>query len=172
MSRACKCHGVSGSCSIKTCWRALPDFKVIGTQLKNLYANAVEVKRRKRNNKKIFVPLNPKIQRVSGHVLVYYTKSPDYCSPDPKSGSVGTHGRLVFILTETPNLYSLCFVLVHGHTSNKRNSPILNVWVKLDATTCQYPTSFSMNDHDISSFYFDMAPRLRLGTIFRGILKP
>lgn len=34
MTTACKCHGVSGSCSVKTCWRSLPDFSVIGTTLK------------------------------------------------------------------------------------------------------------------------------------------
>ncbi|XP_062574103.1 protein Wnt-11b-2-like [Saccostrea cucullata] len=93
MTTACKCHGVSGSCSIKTCWRSLPDFSVIGTTLKNLYANAVEVRRKKRKNKRIFVPVRPNVQSVSEKSLIYFTKSPDYCSPDPKTGSAGTQGR-------------------------------------------------------------------------------
>lgn len=93
MTTACKCHGVSGSCSVKTCWRSLPDFSVIGTTLKNLYANAVEVQRKKRKNKRLFVPLRSNVQSVSKESLIYFTKSPDYCSPDPKTGSVGTQER-------------------------------------------------------------------------------
>lgn len=95
MTTACKCHGVSGSCSVKTCWRSLPDFSVIGTTLKNLYANAVEVQRKKRKNKRLFVPLRSNVQSVSKESLIYFTKSPDYCSPDPKTGSVGTQERYV-----------------------------------------------------------------------------
>ena len=43
LTTACKCHGVSGSCSIKTCWKSLGDLKAIGSQLQRKYAVAVEV---------------------------------------------------------------------------------------------------------------------------------
>ena len=39
----CKCHGVSGSCEMKTCWRAMPPFKEIGTVLKEKFDGATEV---------------------------------------------------------------------------------------------------------------------------------
>ncbi|XP_064615077.1 protein Wnt-11b-2-like [Liolophura sinensis] len=93
LTTACKCHGVSGSCSIKTCWRALPDFDKIGATLKKQYAVAVEVAYRRVNKVKQFIPLNPQIRNIRGDELLYYTKSPDYCNPDKKTGSVGTTGR-------------------------------------------------------------------------------
>lgn len=41
----CKCHGVSGSCSLKTCWHQLPSFRMIGHELKAKYdSSAVMVK--------------------------------------------------------------------------------------------------------------------------------
>ena len=39
----CKCHGVSGSCNIKTCWRALPRLADVGLRLQRRFAAAVEV---------------------------------------------------------------------------------------------------------------------------------
>jgi wingless-type MMTV integration site family, member 7 len=36
----CKCHGVSGSCAMKTCWKSLPPFRIIGNALKKKYNKA------------------------------------------------------------------------------------------------------------------------------------
>ena len=97
LTTACKCHGVSGSCSIKTCWRALPDFSKIGDQLKDRYGMAIEVKRKRRKDAYSFKPINKNIDIVPADELVYIQKSPDYCSPDRKMGSIGTQGRYVII---------------------------------------------------------------------------
>lgn len=39
----CKCHGVSGSCTVQTCWRQLLPFHEIGKQLKQRYETSVKV---------------------------------------------------------------------------------------------------------------------------------
>uniref|UniRef100_A0A8C6LSS7 Protein Wnt n=3 Tax=Nothobranchius furzeri TaxID=105023 RepID=A0A8C6LSS7_NOTFU len=39
----CKCHGVSGSCTVQTCWRQLLPFHEIGKQLKMRYETSVKV---------------------------------------------------------------------------------------------------------------------------------
>ena len=71
----------------------MPNFDIIGNMLKSKYISAVEVKRKRRNSKKVFVSINPNRKTVTSDSLIYYTKSPDYCSPDPKTGSLGTEER-------------------------------------------------------------------------------
>ena len=45
MLMKCRCHGVSGSCEFKTCWKSLPQFAEIGKYLKYKYdKSAVKVR--------------------------------------------------------------------------------------------------------------------------------
>ena len=45
MLMKCRCHGVSGSCEFKTCWKSLPQFAEIGKYLKSKYdKSAVKVR--------------------------------------------------------------------------------------------------------------------------------
>lgn len=46
----CQCHGVSGSCSIKTCWKVLPPFRAIGDALMIKYNKARLVAAEKSQN--------------------------------------------------------------------------------------------------------------------------
>ena len=39
----CKCHGVSGSCAVRTCWKQLSPFRETGQVLKLRYDTAVKV---------------------------------------------------------------------------------------------------------------------------------
>jgi len=114
LTQACKCHGVSGSCQVKTCWKSLQRFSDIGAQLKEKYRLAVEVRRkRRRRNKadkeKVLVPIHKNRKSFRSDELVYYKKSPDYCSPDRKTGSVGTKGRICQAGSRGPgNCGSMC----------------------------------------------------------------
>ncbi|KAJ1525928.1 hypothetical protein ONE63_009116 [Megalurothrips usitatus] len=104
----CRCHGVSGSCELKTCWRTLPAFSEVGDLLKRKYRQAVQItnprgRRRMRRKSK-----NPRSggnqsnrggrgnkwkRSLSKGDLVHIHKSPDYCVTDPSRGIAGTSGR-------------------------------------------------------------------------------
>ncbi|XP_036322045.1 protein wingless-like [Rhagoletis pomonella] len=43
MRQECKCHGMSGSCTVKTCWMRLASFRVIGDNLKDRFDGASRV---------------------------------------------------------------------------------------------------------------------------------
>ncbi|PRD34326.1 UNVERIFIED_CONTAM: Wnt7a [Trichonephila clavipes] len=95
----CKCHGVSGSCTMKTCWKTLPAFGQIGDYLMKAY----------RVSKKVVPHWGPTGSRSPLHLklrkskranrkprprdLVYLENSPNYCESDPARGSLGTIGR-------------------------------------------------------------------------------
>jgi wingless-type MMTV integration site family protein 9 len=43
LKTTCKCHGVSGSCAVRTCWKQLSPFHDTGRLLKFRYDTAVRV---------------------------------------------------------------------------------------------------------------------------------
>lgn len=89
----CKCHGVSGSCNIKTCWRALPSLAEIGERLKRKFAVATEVISRRVGAGRKLLPASSAMGLYNEDDLIYVTKSPDYCLRDARVGSLGTTGR-------------------------------------------------------------------------------
>ncbi|XP_039263907.1 protein Wnt-5-like [Styela clava] len=86
----CKCHGVSGSCSLNTCWLQVPGFREIGEKLEEKHNNAIEVKVTKRGELRKRKRSSPDVGMMD---LVYLDSSPDYCSPNPRTGVLGTKGR-------------------------------------------------------------------------------
>lgn len=88
---ACKCHGVSGSCSLKTCWNQLPSFRETGDRLKDKYDGATEVKFNRVGTR--LVQADRKYNRPTKEDLVYLQVSPDYCVANDDTGSLGTTGR-------------------------------------------------------------------------------
>ncbi|XP_050521178.1 protein Wnt-2 isoform X1 [Daktulosphaira vitifoliae] len=116
----CKCHGVSGSCTMKTCWHSLPHFRHVGKALMKKYWKARGVSATptmprpqsfttngrskrphgKRSSRRLKLKLrlarstsiNQEEPRITE--LVYLEQSPNYCDRDYGTGSLGTHGRL------------------------------------------------------------------------------
>ncbi|XP_039428244.1 protein Wnt-11b-like [Corvus cornix cornix] len=89
----CKCHGVSGSCSVKTCWKGLPDLDEIASDLKSRYLAALKVTHRLVGPRKQLIPKEGDARPVTEMDLVYLINSPDYCTPNPQLGSLGTQDR-------------------------------------------------------------------------------
>ncbi|KAM4712158.1 protein Wnt-5b isoform 1-T1 [Anableps anableps] len=87
---ACKCHGVSGSCSLKTCWLQLADFRRVGEFLKEKYdsAAAMQIGRKGKLELK-----DKRFNNPTPEDMVYIDPSPDYCLRNETTGSLGTHGR-------------------------------------------------------------------------------
>uniref|UniRef100_UPI00358E601F protein Wnt-5a-like isoform X2 n=1 Tax=Myxine glutinosa TaxID=7769 RepID=UPI00358E601F len=87
---SCKCHGVSGSCSLKTCWLQLADFRKVGDHLKECYDGAVAMRLGRRRTLEL---RNSRLNPPSADDLVYLQASPDYCTHNVRTGSLGTVGR-------------------------------------------------------------------------------
>ncbi|KFD58768.1 hypothetical protein M513_00461, partial [Trichuris suis] len=94
MKTQCKCHGVSGSCELKTCWRAMPSFREIGQMLKAKFDGATEVKLGQVNYRPGLIPAHSQFKPHTAEDLVYLHESPDYCVANNKTGSLGTVGRV------------------------------------------------------------------------------
>ncbi|XP_050419344.1 protein Wnt-1 isoform X2 [Patella vulgata] len=100
MKQECKCHGMSGSCTIKTCWMRLPTFRTVGNLLKDRFDGASRVlpgnagravgRKKRRFN---FSPVNPNHKRPGRRDLVYFENSPTFCEKENVIGFEGTSGR-------------------------------------------------------------------------------
>lgn len=99
MQTECKCHGVSGSCAMKTCWTTLPSFRMIGDTLTAKYTRAKQVEpiHGHRARKPIFLKLkrgSRSHKKPRRRHLVFLDRSPNYCEYDSGTGSLGTQGRM------------------------------------------------------------------------------
>ncbi|XP_077547443.1 protein Wnt-8c-like [Haemaphysalis longicornis] len=83
MQRTCKCHGPSGSCSAKTCWKKLGKMSDVGKLLRQAYdqADLLNVN----TNKPSWEPFK--------NVLLYQSPSQNFCRKNRRLGRNGTFGR-------------------------------------------------------------------------------
>ncbi|KXJ28076.1 protein Wnt-3a [Exaiptasia diaphana] len=92
--RKCKCHGLSGSCSMKTCWIQQPNFRQVGEHLRDRYNGASEmIININRKGKQRLKPKHKHLKKPTESDLIYYQSSPNFCDHNPKAGSLGTSGR-------------------------------------------------------------------------------
>lgn len=92
MHKDCKCHGLSGACSMKTCLRKMPHFREVGDRLKQRFDGAAKVI--PGNDGKSFIPEGATIKPPSRTDLVYSEQSSSFCNPNNTLGSFGTQGRI------------------------------------------------------------------------------
>ena len=113
MQVRCKCHGMSGSCQLKTCWKSAPEFRVVGKALKQQFKRAILVdqsnfgngppmvvyKKPKRKKGKLKFNRTPRRSedqqnyvrdnRKLENSLFYYQRSPNFCERDQQSDIPG-----------------------------------------------------------------------------------
>uniref|UniRef100_A0A8C6TAM4 Protein Wnt n=1 Tax=Neogobius melanostomus TaxID=47308 RepID=A0A8C6TAM4_9GOBI len=98
MKRVCRCHGMSESCSVKTCWMQLSDFRDVGNYLKNKHNQAQKLdtdKKRMRagNSADNRGAILDALRSIAPTELIYLEDSPDYCRRNSSMGLYGTEGR-------------------------------------------------------------------------------
>lgn len=103
----CKCHGLSGSCTHRTCWKRLPTFRSIGARLKEKFRQAIKVT--PSNDGTSIRPVGQ--LTVSDEDLIFLEDSPDFCRPNKRTGSLGTQGRMCNV---TANDMSGCDLMCCG----------------------------------------------------------
>ena len=86
MKVTCKCHGVSGSCSLITCWQQLAPFRKVGDHLEKRYDDATRVKTTRQGRLRV----RRKVNNVpTANDLVFLHRSPNYCHANDTIGSLG-----------------------------------------------------------------------------------
>jgi wingless-type MMTV integration site family protein 6 len=138
MRLECKCHGLSGSCTMRTCWMKMPSFSDVGERLKEHYDGATKVIAR--NDGHSFMAEGMTIKPPTRKDLVYTDESQDFCRANPKLGSLGTVGRECNI---TSNGIDGCNLLCceRGQTRKlmkvKKNCRCIFTWCcKVTCETC------------------------------------
>ncbi|XP_028393337.1 protein Wnt-7c-like [Dendronephthya gigantea] len=102
----CKCHGPTGTCSIKTCMKTTSGLRVIGNTIKTMFKNAKRVEpenERRSKLKLVLVDVRKDVTDKSStrvraspakSELTYTEVSPSFCDSDVTLGIPGVFGRI------------------------------------------------------------------------------
>ena len=110
MKQVCKCHGVSGSCTMKICWKVMPEFRVIGNELLKSYQRAAQIRdtAAKARVQKLKTIVNRRNRQISNmhemrqkDQLVFIDNSPNFCKSSSHFDTLGTSGRTCSIVALT-----------------------------------------------------------------------
>lgn len=108
LREVCKCHGFSGSCTTKTCWKRLGPFNSAMGLLKKHYHHAVKRKIVNFTSKRAITPKVRRRLKVDRKNLVYFQKTPNLC--------VSTKGR---VCKDRDNCATLC--CGRGYVTGKKS---------------------------------------------------
>ena len=122
MKQVCKCHGVSGSCSVKVCWKVMPEIRVVSDELAKRYEAASRINEKrstrrviklkmivmKRFAKRYATTASTK-ERMKEYKddLIFVDRSPNFCKRNSAIGSTGTSQRVCKIETADNSLSEL-----------------------------------------------------------------
>nr|ALT56982.1 Wnt16 [Eupentacta fraudatrix] len=143
MKTKCRCHGVSSSCTLKTCWKEMPDMRHIGDFIKERYRSSIHATFKKKKNR--LKPRKGSLDRrsVKRDRMVHITSSPTFCQRDADNGITGTSGRECNMTGPGPNS---CTRLCCGRGYNRRVERIVDdkcncqfIWCcKVKCQSCEY----------------------------------
>lgn len=88
----CKCHGISGTCSVQTCYEKLPDISEVSESLYFKYGGAVKVVQSDGELKRDRT-INANADEIENTDLAYYDNTPDLCKNATEEGVQGTAHR-------------------------------------------------------------------------------
>lgn len=94
MDLVCKCHGVSGACTIRVCWRKMKPFRSIGDALTRKFDSATHVKVIEGRNRIKMRPTRRDVKKPGRKDLIFLDDSPDFCVRNETTGVMGTTGRV------------------------------------------------------------------------------
>jgi len=123
-STECICHGLSGSCSVKTCFKSVADIEEIGKKLLSQYDVAKHVK----DNGSKLVPFIDGVPALSSSELAYCEFSPNFCQRNFTYGIYGSSGRQCWKDRSGP---SSCAILCCGN-------PVIQKQVKKVEEVCEF----------------------------------
>lgn len=113
MTQECKCHGVSGSCTLRTCWLTMGDFRKSGDFLRKKYNGAIQVVMNQDGTG--FTVANKRFKKPTTNDLVYFESSPDYCIRDRDAGKFCSNRYfciMQFLLYRlSPHLITSCYTI-------------------------------------------------------------
>ncbi|CAG7835387.1 unnamed protein product [Allacma fusca] len=110
----CKCHGLSGSCTMQTCWRTLPSMRSIGDSLKAGYDGAIRITIDPAGR---LIPVDKLQKKPNKSNLIYFEESPDFCYLNRSRGLTGTENRLCNATSEGEDS---CDILCCGRGWNSK----------------------------------------------------
>lgn len=103
---SCACHGISGTCSVQTCYLKVPAVSSVGEDLVTKYDGAIRVEQNSENElvRADNIGANP----LTMDDLTFVEESPDLCVADTSNNILGTVDR---VCDPSPGSPKSCAVL-------------------------------------------------------------